>query len=113
MKSRNTELTLQEARDLTNKRTYYTVILDNKIVSAAATCVKLPEIHIVCNVYTRLEFRNRGYAKAVTSAITKRAIVSGAIAHLSVEVNNELAIRVYNKLRYRVVNTRPWITARP
>jgi len=112
MKSRSTELTLQEAQDLITKRAYYAVILDNEIVSAAAACVKLPEIYIVCDVYTKPEFRKRGYARAVTSAVTKRAVASGAIAHLCVEVSNEPAIRVYNRLGYRVINTRSWIIAR-
>ncbi|MCC6034905.1 MAG: GNAT family N-acetyltransferase [Desulfurococcaceae archaeon] len=113
MRTRGIELTLQEARELITKRTYYAVILNNEIISAAATCIKLPEIHIICDVYTKPEFRNKGYAKAVTSAVTKRAIMSSAIAHLCVEVNNEPAIRVYSRLGYRVVNTRPWIKAQP
>jgi ribosomal protein S18 acetylase RimI-like enzyme len=113
VKSRNIDISTQEAYDLITKRTYYAVILDNKIVSAAAACIKLPEIHIVCDVYTRPEYRSRGYATAVTSAVTRRAVNSGAIAHLCVEVDNEPAIRVYRKLGYRVVGTRTWITAYP
>jgi hypothetical protein len=40
VKSRNIDISIQEAYELITKRTYYAVILDNKIVSAAATCIK-------------------------------------------------------------------------
>jgi len=111
VKSRNIDISTQEAYELITKRVYYAVILDNEIVSVAAACIKLPEIHVVCNVYTRPEYRSRGYATAVTSAVTRRAVNSGAAVHLCVEVDNEPAIRVYRKLGYRVVSTRTWITA--
>lgn len=63
-------------------RTYYAIILDNEIVSVATTSIKLPKIHIICDVYTRPEFRDLGYAKAVTSAVTKRVVALGVITYL-------------------------------
>jgi len=89
------------------------VIVDSEIVSTSATCIRLPEVCIVCDVYTRPEFRGRGYAKAVSSAVTRRAVESGAVALLSVEVNNEPALKLYRGLGYRVARTRPWIIAFP
>ncbi len=52
-----------------------------------------------------------GYAKAVTSAVTRDAIFSGALAMLHVEEENEPAIRAYRRLGYRVVRRKPWIRA--
>jgi len=113
MRSRGVELTLEEAQGILAKRRYYGVILEGKLVSTAATCVELREIHVVCDVYTRPEFRDRGYAEAATSAVTRRAVASGAVAFLSVETGNEPAVRLYAKLGYRVVGVRPWVVARP
>lgn len=113
MRFRGIELSLQEARDLLMKKIYYGVIIGNEIVSAGAICTKLPEIYMVCDVYTKPSFRGRGYAKAVVSAITRIAITSNAKAWLNVEIGNEPAIKVYTKLGYRVVDTRPWVIAYP
>jgi len=113
MESRGIELTPREAEDILSKRQYYGVIEDGEIVSTSATCIRLPEVHVICDVYTRPEFRGRGYAKAASSAVTRRAIESGARAVLSVEVNNEPALKLYRGLGYGVVRTRPWIIARP
>jgi len=113
MCSRSIDLTHLEAREILAKMRYYGVIVEGEIVSAAATCLRLPEVHVICDVYTRPEFRGRGYAKATTSAVTRRAVESGAMAVLSVEVSNEVALKLYRELGYRVVRTRPWIIARP
>jgi len=113
MRARGIEVTPEEARDVLAKRRYYGVIVEGKVVSTAATCVELREIHVVCDVYTRPEFRGKGYAEAVTSAVTRRAVASGAVAFLSVEVGNEPAVKLYAKLGYRVVGVRPWVVARP
>jgi len=113
MDSRNIRLTAREAHDILSKMHYYGVIVGSEIVSTSATCIRLPEVCIVCDVYTRPEFRGRGYAKAVSSAVTRRAVESGAVALLSVEVNNEPALKLYRGLGYRVARTRPWIIAFP
>jgi ribosomal protein S18 acetylase RimI-like enzyme len=113
MCSRNIDLTHLEAQKMLTKMQYYGVIVEEEIISTAATCLKLPEVHVICDVYTRPEFRGRGYAKATTSAVTRRAVESGAMAVLSVEVSNEVALKLYRELGYRVVRTRPWIIARP
>jgi ribosomal protein S18 acetylase RimI-like enzyme len=112
-KSGGEELSVEEAREKLTKRTYFGVFVNGKLVSAGAVCAKLPEACLVCDIYTRSEYRRRGYATAVTSAITRRIVSSGAVAFLCVEKDNVEAIRVYEKLGYRVVNTRPWIIAKP
>jgi Predicted acetyltransferase len=68
---------------------------------------------MVGDVYTRPEYRGRGNAKAVTSAITREAIVSGAMASLHVKANNEPAIKVYRSLGYIIVKIHDWIVAHP
>ena len=112
-RSRGQELSLEEAREILRKRRYYGVIIDGKLVSTASRYVALQEIHVIGDVYTRPEYRGRGYAKAATSAITREAVASGAIASLHVESANEPAIRVYRRLGYHISKTYPWIEAHP
>ncbi len=87
----------------------YGVFVGDKLVSIAMTYLRLPEVWIVGGVYTRPEHRGRGYAKAVTSAVTRDAVVSGAIAMLHVREDNKPAIRVYRKLGYREAGKRFWL----
>lgn len=113
MLSRNRDLPLGDARNLLVKRQYYAIVIDGEIVSAAAICNKLPEAGIVCDVYTKPEFRGRGYAKAVTSATTRRIVETDAVALLYVEIGNEPAIKVYTELGYKITRTLPWVAAHP
>jgi len=112
-KREDVEITIDEAREKLAKRTYYGVFVDGKLVSAGAVCARLPELGLICDVYTREEYRRRGYATAVTSAATRRVVSSGATAFLCVEEGNEEAIRVYRKIGYSILRTRPWIIAKP
>ena len=106
------EITIEEARTKLAKRVYYGVFVDGMLVSAGAVCARLPELGLICDVYTREEYRRRGYATAVTSATTRRIVSSGAIAFLCVEEGNEEAVRIYRKLGYSIFRTRPWIIAK-
>jgi ribosomal protein S18 acetylase RimI-like enzyme len=107
------ETTLEEAKAKLAKRTYYGVFVDSRLASAGAVCARMPELGLICDVYTREEYRRRGYATAVTSAATRRVVSSGATAFLCVEEGNEEAMRIYRKLGYSLLRTRPWVIAKP
>ena len=89
------------------------MIVDNVLASIAASYVTLPWIRVIGGVFTRRKHRGRGYAKAVTSALTRETVSSRATAGLHVEVDNEPAIKVYKNLGYRITKTRTWIFAYP
>ncbi len=110
-KSRGVSVGLEEARKYLTKYRYYGLLVNGTLASTASRYLALRDVHIIGDVYTRPEYRGRGYAKAVTSEATKEAVVSGAVALLHVEKNNEAAIKVYKSLGYRVVSERPWISA--
>lgn len=92
---------------------YYGILKDGKLVSIACSYLSLPEVWIVGDVFTLPEYRGRGYAKAVTSAVTKDCITSGAKAVLHVRSDNIPAIKVYEKLGYKAFRERPWIFINP
>lgn len=71
---------------LIREQIYYVVIIKDTIVSIAARYVTLPEIHLIGGVFTREEYGGIGYAKAVISALTREAIISGALSSPHIEV---------------------------
>ncbi len=110
---RGVEISIDEAREILKEYTHYGVIINDTLVSIAARYITLPVIHIIGGVFTRKEYRKKGYAKAVSSALTREAVSSGASAGLHVEVDNEPAIKVYTKLGYKIIRARTWIFAHP
>jgi len=71
-------LTAEGASELLVKHRYYGVFEAGELVSVACAYLRLPEVWIVGDVYTLPEHRNRGHAKAVTFAVTRDALASGA-----------------------------------
>ena len=106
-------LTFEDAlKSLENWR-YYGVYADDVLASIACTYVRMPEIWMIGDVYTKPEFRGRGFAKIATSAITRDAINSGAKAMLHVREDNLPAIKVYENLGYKKIRSKKWIYFTP
>ena len=74
---------LDEAKEILRTYTHYGVIVNDVLASIAARYVTLPEIHVIGGVFTRREYRGRGYAKAVTSALTKEIVDFRTLASYS------------------------------
>ena len=102
-----------KARELLAKRRYYGLFDGGRLVSVACAFFRMPEVWPIGNVYTHPDYRGRGYAKTVTSAITRDALSSGAWALLQVAEDNEPAIRVYKALGYKMISKKPWIFFNP
>ena len=98
-----------KAMDILYRYRYYGLFVEDKLVSTACAYLRMPEVWIIGDVFTHPDYRGRGYAKAVTSAITNDAIVSGAKALLHVRADNKPAIRVYRAIGYKEISRRPWI----
>ncbi len=101
------------ARHMLLNSKYYGVFVDGRLVSIACCYIRLPEVWLIGDVYTHPDYRGRGFAKAVVSAVTRDAIQSGARALLHVEEGNKPAISVYRSLGYCPVKIRPWIFYEP
>ncbi len=106
-------LSEDEAFDRLIKWRYYGVYYEGKLVSIACAYLRLPEIWIIGDVYTLKEYRGRGYAKIVTSAITRDAIYCSGKALLHVREDNISAIRVYSRLGYRIIGKKYWYLFKP
>jgi GNAT superfamily N-acetyltransferase len=90
---------------------FYGIKVNGRLVSTAGTHVISPAQRIVAvgNVFTHPHFRGRGYAQAVTGAVTAEALRGfgpdepgqpEALAILNVRGDNAPAIRAYMKLGY-------------
>ncbi len=91
---------------------FYGIKVNGRLVSTAGTHVISPSQRIVAvgNVFTHPHFRGRGYAQAVTGAVTAEALRGfgpdqpgqpEAIAILNVRADNAPAVAAYTKLGYR------------
>ena len=81
---------------------YFGVRVGGRLVAAAGTHVVSREarLGVVGNVMTHTEYRNRGYAKAVTSAVTAELLRYCDDVVLNVRADNPPAIAAYRSLGY-------------
>jgi RimJ/RimL family protein N-acetyltransferase len=82
---------------------YYGIRVDGRLVSAAGTHVISPaaRLAVVGNVMTHAEFRGRGYATVVTSAVTSELLRFCDQVVLNVRADNPPALAAYRRLGYR------------
>lgn len=82
---------------------YYGVRVGGRLVAAAGTHVISPSAHlaVVGNVLTHAHYRGRGYAKAVTGAVTAELLRFCDQVVLNVRSDNPPAIQAYRRLGYQ------------
>lgn len=100
-------------RETIERAVYFGIVEDGEVVSAAGTHIVSPNlgIAVVGNVFTHPLYRGRGYATAVTSAVTRELLLRGcAEVVLTVDPLNTPAVAAYTRLGYqpgaRVVEAR-------
>jgi ribosomal protein S18 acetylase RimI-like enzyme len=81
---------------------YYGLRVQGRLVAAAGTHVTSPaaRLAVVGNVLTHGDFRGRGYATAVTGAVTAELLESCDHVVLNVRADNPPAISAYRHLGY-------------
>lgn len=82
---------------------YHGIRVGGRLVSAAGTHVVSPEarLGVVGNVMTHVDYRGRGYATAVTGAVTAELLRFCDQVVLNVRADNPPALQAYRKLGYR------------
>jgi GNAT superfamily N-acetyltransferase len=82
---------------------YYGIRIAGRLVAAAGTHVISGEarLAVVGNVMTHPDYRNRGFAKQVTSAVTQELLRTGDQVVLNVRSDNPPALAAYAALGYR------------
>jgi len=81
---------------------YYGIRAGGKLVAAAGTHVISPtaRLAVVGNVFTHVDHRGRGYATAVTGAVTAELLRSCDHVVLNVRADNPPALQAYRRLGY-------------
>ena len=81
---------------------YYGIRVNGRLVAAAGTHVVSPSarLAVVGNVLTHAEHRGRGYATAVTGAVTAELLRTCDHVVLNVRADNPPAIAAYRRLGY-------------
>jgi RimJ/RimL family protein N-acetyltransferase len=81
---------------------YYGIRAGGKLVAAAGTHVNSPiaRLAVVGNVFTHVDHRGRGYATAVTGAVTAELLRSCDHVVLNVRSDNPPALQAYRRLGY-------------
>ena len=81
---------------------YYGMRVNGQLVSAAGTHVisRTARLAVVGNVLTHLDFRGRGFATAVTGAVTAELLRSCDQVVLNVRADNPPALNAYRRLGY-------------
>jgi len=81
---------------------YYGIRVGGKLVAAAGTHVisRDARLAVVGNVLTHVDYRGRGYATAVTGAVTAELLRSCDQVALNVRSDNPPALQAYRRLGY-------------
>jgi ribosomal protein S18 acetylase RimI-like enzyme len=81
---------------------YYGIRVGGRLVAAAGTHVVSPaaRLAVVGNVLTHVDYRGRGYATAVTGAVTAELLRTCDQVALNVRSDNPPALQAYRRLGY-------------
>lgn len=81
---------------------YYGIRIGGKLVAAAGTHVVSPSarLGVVGNVLTHIDHRGRGYATAVTGAVTEELLRTCDEVVLNVRADNPPALQAYRRLGF-------------
>jgi ribosomal protein S18 acetylase RimI-like enzyme len=84
---------------------YRGIVVEGRLVAVAGTHVvsRQERVAVVGNVFTHPGFRGRGYATAVTSAVTERLMEECDHVVLTVDPGNRPAVAAYARLGYSEV----------
>ena len=85
---------------------YALLRVDGKIVSIGVSKDSGNRLRRIANVYTKPEYRNKGYSRKVVTYLTEQAISGGDLACLHVDQNNPVSNHLYQKIGYKYGKSR-------
>ena len=93
---------LDKVTDSVSQRIHSYAILreDGKIVSVASGYDENNGLCRLANVYTKPEYRNKGYSRKVVTYLTEQAITSGNLPYLHVDQRNPVSNHLYSSIGY-------------
>ena len=82
--------------------TYLGIIESGRLLAMAGERVRMPGFTEISAVCTHPDFRGRGYARSLVSALITEITRRGDVPFLHVRMDNADAVHVYEKLGYRM-----------
>lgn len=87
-----------------NIQNYALIRADNKIVSMAKKTREDEYICAISNVYTRENYRCRGFSKKIIIYLTKQILDNGKIPYLYVDKTNPISNHLYSSIGYKYIS---------
>lgn len=94
---------------LKGARVFYGLEEEGRILAIGSSMVCLPEIFNIVSIETHRDHRGKGLATELTSALVAKCLEFTNDVCLTVFADNEPALRVYEKLGFRITEDRTWI----
>lgn len=80
----------------------------DRLAAIGSTMVNVPEAWNLVSIETHKEFRGKGFATEITSALVARALEETNTVTVTVVVENAAAIRTYEKVGFKQAEGRIW-----
>lgn len=100
---------MERALEIIKEQPVYGIFVNSTLVSAATFHVRLPEIWIIGGLFTKPEYRNRGYATSITSIMVKDALKQTALVGLYVREDSSPAKHLYQKIGFKPHRKIKWL----
>lgn len=100
MKNCNLDDPVNEQKYRDNLHNIRLIKQDNKVVSIAVMAMSTEEDVRIVNVYTRPEYRGKGYARKVVNAVKNEILSLGKKATLNVDKANPISNHVYKSIGF-------------
>ena len=97
------ETKVDRDRTLASIGEYRVLRIDGRIASIAKAVPESDGATKVTDVYTREEYRGRGYARRVVGTTTNEILAAGKIATLNVDRSNPITNHLYRTLGYKPI----------
>jgi ribosomal protein S18 acetylase RimI-like enzyme len=81
----------------------------DQIAAIGTFIVRTKEAYVLAAIETAKDQRGKGFASAVTSALTEQALEKVPFVSLTVLQNNEAALKVYSRLGFTKKEARVWM----
>lgn len=88
---------------------FFGVLEGERLVSIGSSMVAVPEAWNIVSIETHKDFRGKGYATELVSALVERALRDTSTVTLTVVKGNEPAIKAYEKVGFRHAEDRIWV----
>lgn len=94
---------------LSGSKAFYGVLQGDRLASMGSAMIAIPEAWNLVSIATHKDFRGKGFATEVTSALVAHALKETDTVTLTVLKDNIPALRTYEKIGFKYQQDRVWV----